>query len=335
MANNKKISWRSWVFLALLAVCTVLIVKHDRTAWYTNQGRVFGTIYKITYQYSEDIQPLIEARLQEVDNSLSPFNAQSTITAINNGTCMETDSLFRTVWRKAVEVNALSGGAFDITVAPLVNAWGFGFKHSESVTEAVVDSLRTFIGMDKVRMDTNGKIVKEDPRIMLDCSAIAKGFGSDCVGALFDSLGIRNYMVEIGGEVVVRGKNTHGDNWRIGVNRPEDDSLTVVGELDTVLVLTDCALATSGNYRNFYYKEGKKYAHTIDPRQGYPVQHSVLSATIIAPTCMEADALATTCMVLGADSARDVIRACPGVQAYLICASDSGMVSVSLKGGQD
>lgn len=327
---NKKFSWRSWVFLALLAVCTVLIVKHDGATWHTNQGRIFGTFYKITYQYREDIQPLIEARLQEVDNSLSPFNSQSTITAINNGTSMKTDSLFRTVWYKALEVNALSGGAFDITVAPLVNAWGFGFKHSETVTADIVDSLRSFVGMDKVRMNAEGRIVKDDSRIMLDCSAIAKGFGSDHVAALFDSLGIRNYMVNLGGEVVVRGKNTHGDNWRIGVDRPEEDSLAIVGQLDTVMVLTDCALATSGNYRNFYYKEGKKYAHTIDPRQGYPVQHNVLSATIIAPTCMEADALATTCMVLGADSARDVIMACSDVRAYLICTSDSGMVSISI-----
>lgn len=327
---NKNFSWRSWVFLALLVVCTVLIVKHDGATWHTNQGRIFGTFYKITYQYREDIQPLIEARLQEVDNSLSPFNSQSTIAAINNGSSMETDDLFRTVWRKAEEVNALSGGAFDITVAPLVNAWGFGFKHSETVTVDVLDSLRSFVGMDKIRMDADGRIVKDDPRIMLDCSAIAKGFGSDYVGALFDSLGIRNYMVNLGGEVVVRGKNANGDKWRIGVDRPEDDSLAVFGQLDTVMVLTDCALATSGNYRNFYYKEGKKYAHTIDPRYGYPVQHSVLSATIVAPTCMEADALATTCMVLGADSARDVILACPDVRAYLICTSDSGMVSVSI-----
>lgn len=327
---KKKFSWRSWAFLALLAVCTVLIVKHDGATWHTNQGRVFGTLYKVTYQYREDIHPLIEARLKEVDNSLSPFNPSSVITAINNGTSMETDSLFRTVWHKAVEVYALSGGAFDITVAPLVNAWGFGFKHDETVTDAVVDSLLTFVGMDKVRMDAEGRIVKDDPRIMLDCSAIAKGFGSDCVGALFDSLGIRNYMVEIGGEVVVRGCNTHGDKWRIGVNHPKDDSLTTAGELDTVMVLTDCALATSGNYRNFYYKNDRKYAHIIDPRLGYPVQHSVLSATIIAPTCMEADALATACMVLGADSARDVISACPGVSAYLICASDSGMIRLSI-----
>ena len=327
---NKKFSWRSWLFLALLAVCTVLIVKHDGAAWYTNQGRVFGTLYKVTYQYREDIQPLIEARLQEVDESLSPFNPSSTISAINNGTSMATDSLLRTVWRKAVEVNRHSAGAFDITVAPLVNVWGFGFRHSETVTPAVVDSLLAFVGMDKVRLGADGCIVKDDPRILLDCSAIAKGFGSDCVGALFDSLGIHNYMVEIGGEVVVRGCNTHGQKWRIGVNRPEDDSLSVVGELDTVMVLTDCAMATSGNYRNFYYKDGKKYAHTIDPRRGYPVQHNVLSATIIAPTCMEADALATTCMVLGADSARTVLSAYPDVQAYLICTSDTGMVSLRI-----
>lgn len=325
---NRKFTWKSWVLLALLAICSVLIVRHDGAVWHTNQGQVFGTVYKITYLYRQDIQDQIEQRLAEVDHSLSPFNASSVISAINNGTSMQTDSLFRTVFRKAVEVNVASMGAFDITVAPLVNAWGFGFRQSEPVPDIVVDSLLTFVGMDKVHLVGN-EIMKDDPRLMLDCSAIAKGFGSDQVAALFDGLGIENYMVEIGGEVVVRGKNAKGAEWRIGINRPEEDPTVIASQLDTVLVLTDCAMATSGNYRNFYYKNGQRYAHTIDPRLGYPVQHSVLSATVIAPTCMEADALATSIMVLGADTARTLIAATPGTRAYLICAVDS-MTTISM-----
>ncbi|MBO4589665.1 MAG: FAD:protein FMN transferase [Bacteroidaceae bacterium] len=307
----------NWLILLALAVATVLIVKHDGATWYTNQGQVFGTFYKITYQHNRDIQPLIVARLRDVDNSLSPFNPQSVITRLNRGESQQTDTLFRTVYRKAREVYALSGGAFDITVAPLVNAWGFGFKDAATVTPALIDSLRTFVGMQGTRL--RGTLFeKDDPRTLLDCSAIAKGFGSDCVAALFDSLRIRNYMVEIGGEVVVRGINSKGHAWRIGVNKPTEDSLVITNELDTILALTDCAMATSGNYRNFYYRDGQRFAHTIDPRTGYPVQHSVLSATVIAPTCMEADALATSIMVLGLDSARAMLATLPHVSAYLI-----------------
>lgn len=316
----------NWLILVLLVVGTVLVVRHDGKGgtgtWHTNQGYIFGTVYKVTYQYKDDIQTLIEARMHEVDNSLSPFNEHSVITRINTGENMETDSLFRTVWRKAAEVYRLTNGAFDITCAPLVNAWGFGFRQSEFPTPQTIDSLLAFVGMDKVRMEGT-RMVKDDPRTLLDCSAIAKGFGSDCVGALFESLGIHNYMVEIGGEVVVRGVNPKGNHWRIGINRPTDDSLSLSNELDTILSLTDCGLATSGNYRNFYYKDGQRYAHTVDPRLGYPVQHAVLSATVIAPTCMEADALATSFMVIGADSARTIVDARPDLRAYLILSADS------------
>lgn len=313
-----KMTWKSWLLLAALAVGTVLVVKHDGATWHTNHGRVFGTLYTATYQSNGDLQPLIEARMAEVDRSLSPFNASSVISRINRGESTATDSLFRHVFRKAVAVNALTHGAFDITVAPLVNAWGFGFREAGNVTPSAIDSLMAFVGMDKVRLLDDGTIEKDDERLMLDCSAIAKGFGSDHVAALFDSLGIQNYMIEIGGEIVVRGHNSKGGAWRIGVNKPLDDSLSLSQDLDTILTLTDCAMATSGNYRNFYVKNGKKYAHTIDPHTGYPVQHSVLSATVIAPTCMEADAFATACMVMGADSARAIAQRQPELQIYLI-----------------
>ena len=326
----------NWIILVLLVVGTVLVVRHDgRSAggsYFTDQGYIFGTVYKVTYQYKEDIQSLIETRMREVDGSLSPFNEHSVITRINTGESMETDTLFRTVWRKAAEVWRLTNGAFDITCAPLVNAWGFGFRRSEFPTPQTIDSLLTFVGMDKVRMEGT-RIVKDDPRTLLDCSAIAKGFGSDCVGSLFNSLGIRNYMVEIGGEVVVHGANPKGNPWRIGINRPTDDSLSLSNELDTILTLTNCGLATSGNYRNFYYRDGRRYAHTVDPRLGYPVQHAVLSATVIAPTCMEADALATSFMVIGADSARLLVDARSDLRAYLILAAPDSIGYTTLRLG--
>lgn len=320
--SKKGMTPAGWLILLAMAVGTVLIVRHDGLTWHTNQGQVFGTFYTITYQHSRDLQPLIEARLRDVDNSLSPFNPHSVITRLNTGESTATDSLFRTVWRKAEEIYTLSGGAFDITVAPLVNAWGFGFRHASAVTPALIDSLRSFVGMERAHL-RGTTIVKDDARTLFDCSAIAKGFGSDCVAAMFDSLGIRSYMVEIGGEIVVRGTSSRGTAWRIGVSKPSDDSLVITNELDTVLSLTDCAMATSGNYRNFYYRDGQRFAHTIDPRTGYPVQHSVLSATVVAPTCMEADALATTVMVVGLDSARTMLAARPGVWAYLIESKDS------------
>ena len=175
---------------------------------------------------------------------------------------------------------------------------------------------------------TDGRVAKDDPRIMLDFSAIAKGYGSDRVARVLDSCGIKNYMVEIGGEVVVKGHNRHGNPWGIGINKPIDDSLSTNQELQTVLRLQDCAIATSGNYRNFYYKDGVKYAHTIDPRTGYPVQHSLLSATVIADNCMRADALATAFMVMGVDSAMAYCERHSEIDGYFIVAADSGRYEV-------
>ena len=162
----------------------------------------------------------------------------------------------------------------------------------------MIDSLLQITDYEKVKLE-NGRVIKQDPRIMLSCSAVAKGYSVDVIAQLLDRKGIKNYMVDIGGEVVVKGVNPKNNLWRIGINKPIDDSLSVRQDLQTVLDLTDLGMATSGNYRNFYYKDGKKYAHTIDPRTGYPVQHNILSATVIAEDCMTADALATAFMVMG------------------------------------
>ncbi|MDM8256042.1 FAD:protein FMN transferase [Phocaeicola barnesiae] len=322
---NKQLRWQL-PFLVVLIVGTVLILR-KQAPYQTDQGIVFGTIYKITYQSEENLKDEIEAELKKVDNSLSPFNKASVITHINENTDLTADSLFTEVFLLAKQISQETHGAFDITVAPLVNAWGFGFKNAAQVDSIMIDSLHQFVGIDKVEL-IDGKVVKKDPRLMLDCSAIAKGYGVDCVARLLDSKGIRNYMINIGGELVMKGENPKMETWSIGVNKPIDDSLSVNQEIQAVLKLTNVGLATSGNYRNFYYKGGKKYAHTIDPRTGYPIQHNILSATVVAPDCATADAYATSFMVLGLDSAKQICNAHPELDAYFIYTTDKGNTEI-------
>ena len=325
--NKKKWIWQL-PFLLLLIVGTVLIIRQQRAMPYQmNSGMVFGTVYNITYECDSDLHQAIRAELQKVDNSLSPFNEHSVITAINQNQDVKPDEMFLTVFNKAMEISRETGGAFDITVAPLVNAWGFGFKNGSQPNRQQVDSLRRLIGYEKVTLKDD-RIVKQSPDIMLDCSAIAKGYGSDVVARFLQQQGVKNFMVEIGGEVVTSGVNPQRLPWRIGVTKPTDDTLSVKGEIQSVLNVTDLAMATSGNYRNFYYKGGKKYAHTIDPKTGYPVQHSLLSATVLAKDCATADAYATSFMVLGIDGAKKVLERHPELMAYFIYADDKGQNAV-------
>lgn len=323
--NNKSLKWQL-PFLVLLIVGTVLILK-SQPPFYTDQGLVFGTMYKITYQHKDNLKSEIEAALKEIDNSLSPFNKNSVITKINNNTDTAADTLLTDVFTLARRISEETHGAFDITVAPLVNAWGFGFDSSTNVDQSTIDSLRQFVGFEKVKLN-NGNISKSDPRTMLDCSAIAKGYGVDHVARMLESKGVENYMVDIGGELMIKGKNPKMNTWRIGINKPVDDSLSINQELQTILEITNVGLATSGNYRNFYYKDGKKYAHTIDPRTGYPVQHNILSSTVIAENCATADAYATAFMVLGLDSAIAICNAHPEIDAYFIYSAENDSTKV-------
>ena len=322
MTDRKKLKWQL-PFLILLIVGTVLILK-KQAPYQTDEGFIFGTMYKITYQSENNLKNEIETELRKVDNSLSPFNKQSVITHVNNNTDLKADSMLAYVYRMARSISEETEGAYDITVAPLVNAWGFGFKTQAFPDSSKIDSLLQIVGYRKINLTENGIFEKQDPRVMLDCSSIAKGYGVDCVARLLESKGVRNFMVEIGGEVVIKGENPKMEKWRIGINRPVDDSLAVNQELQTILEITDAGMATSGNYRNFYYKDGKKYAHTIDPRTGYPVQHNILSSTVIANNCAKADAYATAFMVLGLDSARIICDAHPELDAYFIYEDDNG-----------
>ena len=315
--QKKKLMWQI-PFLILLIVGTVLIVRQQQPQPYQQSSDfIFGTAYKIVYQHDKDLSKEIREELMKVDNSLSPFNEKSVITAVNQNRDVVLDSMFLDVFNKAMDISRETDGAFDITVAPLVNAWGFGFKNESRPTPLQVDSLLQIVGYKKMRLEDN-KVIKQDPRMMLDCSAIAKGYGVDVVARYLRSLGIRNFMVEIGGEVVTSGINTQRLPWRVGVVKPSEDSLNVGNELQTILNVTDKAMATSGNYRNFYYKNGKRFAHTIDPMTGYPVQHSILSATVLAEECAVADAYATSFMVMGMERAKKLLERHPELMVYLI-----------------
>ena len=315
--RNKRLLWQL-PFLTILIIGTVLIIRQQHATPYQKcAGTIFGTTYHITYQYGDDLQQELEAKMKEVDASLSMFNKESTITHVNNNQATELSRMFVEVFQQAQKISEDTDGAFDITVGPLVNAWGFGFKNEQLPDKHAVDSLMAIIGYKKVSYDGK-KIVKSDPRITLDCSAIAKGYGVDVVARLLEEKGVDNYMVEIGGEVVTRGISEKRVPWKIGVTKPTDDPLLEGNELQTVLNVTDKAMATSGNYRNFYYKGKRKYAHTIDPKTGYPVQHSILSATVLTSTCMRADAYATAFMVMGFEGAQKVLERNPDLMAYII-----------------
>ena len=323
MNNKRRLLWQL-PFLAFLVIGTVIIVSRQQSTPYQHdRGMVFGTVYHITYQSSKSLQKDIEAELAKVDASLSPFNERSIITAVNENRDTVVNKMFSDVFALAMKISDSTNGAFDITVAPLVNAWGFGFKGGVMPSRHQVDSLKALVGYHKVSL-TNGRVSKTDPRIMLDCSSIAKGYGCDVVAKFLSAKGIDNYMVEIGGEIVTRGISEKRLPWKIGVTKPTDDSLNVNQEIQTIINVTDKAMATSGNYRNFYYKNGRKYAHTIDPSTGYPVQHNILSSTVIADDCATADAYATAFMVMGLDKAKAILSRHPELMAYFILASDDG-----------
>ena len=305
--------------LVVLAMCRTKEAETQALSYHKLEGSVFHTIYHITYQGERDYHDEIKQLFKEFDGSLSMFNDTSIITRMNNcDTSVVANRYFRHVFTKAMEVSEATGGAFDITVAPLVNLWGFGFKNSDNVSQAAIDSILQFVGYKTVHLDEEGHLHKDDPRTIMDASSIAKGYMSDVVADFLREQGVENYMVEIGGEVALNGVNPKGSRWSIGINKPTDDSTQVNSELQDILYMSEGGVATSGNYRNFYYKDGKKYAHTIDPHTGYPIQQDILSSTVIARDCMTADAYATAFMVLGKEKAMEVLAKDTTLMAYFI-----------------
>lgn len=316
-------------FLLLLITGTMYIafspqgqVKNAQTRKFTEP--IFGTVMNVTYTSDRDLRDTIMACLHGVDASLSMFNPRSTISRINRGETDTLDPHLQAILPMAQSVSEATGGAFDITTAPLVNAWGFGFKHSQLPTAAQVDSLRAMVNYKSISWQ-DGHIRKENPNAVIDLSAIAKGYGVDMVARLLNEHSVQDYMVEIGGEIVCRGNNPKGEAWHIGINRPVQDSTCTNNEVQEIIEVHDRAMATSGNYRNFYVTDdGRTLSHTIDPTTGYPVQHSLLSSTVLAPTCAMADAFATSFMVVGIDSALKIVDRHPELDVYFIYTDSTG-----------
>ena len=332
---NKKYFIGLMAILILLVVALIYRNNDERQPYIHNEGKIHGTFYTATYQHpkGEDLQPKIEVRMKEFELSLSTYNPASIISRINNNESdVALDDFFVTVYNKAVEVSDKTGGAFDMTVGPLVKAWGFGFGASDTFKMPDIEKIMPFIGYNKVKMQDN-RIVKQFPETRLDASAIAKGYSSDVIAKLFEAEGCENYMIEIGGEVACKGLNPKGKKWHIGIDKPIEDAANVNSELQTIVAISGVGLATSGNYRQFYYRDGKRYAHTIDPRTGFPVQHNLLSATVIAPTCMQADAYATAFMVLGVDESLRICDAIENMECYLIFSNEKGEYEVKMTDG--
>ena len=321
------------IYLVLSLWILIFTACTKQKQYFEESGSVFHTIYHIKYEGSELLTEKIDAELQKFNLSLNPFNPNSIISKVNQNEPVEADDWFIEVFNKAKEVSNHSEGVFDITCAPLVNLWGFGFSKMDSVTPQMIDSIKQFVGYQKVRLDGR-KVIKDDPRILLNCSAIAKGYASDVIARLLEREGVENYMVEIGGEVTMKGVNQNGTCWRIGINKPEDDSTGIKNDVGEVVELCKKGgVATSGNYRNYYIKDGKKYAHTIDPRTGYPSEQSILSATIVADDCITADAYATAFMAMGLEKAREAAKNIPGIEYYVIYTDENGKHQIEYSAG--
>jgi thiamine biosynthesis lipoprotein len=312
------------IALIIFFISALCPACNKKSKYIFNEGFDHGTTYHVTYESPNgtDLHEGIVEMMKKVDISLSTFDPHSTISKVNQNRDTVLDDCFLTVYRKAMEISEATGGAFDITVAPMVNVWGFGFKNKENVTPELIDSLKQLVGYKKIRLE-NGKIVKQRSNTMLDCNALAEGYMCDLAGGYLEKEGCKNFMVEIGGEVVAKGKNPKGEYWRIGISRPEEGAFSNQ-KLEAVVQLKEKALATSGNYRNFYVEDGKKYAHTIDPKTGYPVQHSLLSATVLADSCMTADAFATAFMALGLERSIELANSRNDIEVYFIYSDENG-----------
>lgn len=303
--------------------------RAESREYFHNEGKVFGTYYNIRYEASADLGDSINAAFEVFDASLSMFNPHSILSAINDNRDTTTNAFFEAMWAEAEDVYTLSEGAFDITVAPLVKAFGFGRKSDQmaTISPQMIDSIRQFVGFDKVELRDH-RVYKSDPRVQIDGGAVAKGQACDVIADLLHRNGCENYLVDIGGEVVAKGKSNKGAPWHIGITKPNINNEGAQEELQEILEVTDIAMATSGNYRNFYYDGDVRRSHTIDPHTGMPVQHSVLSATVVSSRCMRSDALATACMVLGEEGALEMMERAGDAACLLIVAQGDSLVTV-------
>lgn len=300
------------------------VMADDGSFYFSIQGVAEGTSYNIIYQDHKDrnFQSYIEDLLARFEKSLSVYDETSIISRINRNERVEVDDFFRTVFNKAKAISELTEGVFDMSAEPLFRAWGFSSKEREILNDRRLIELKQYVGMDKVKLEGD-HIIKTNPNVVLNANAIAKGYSADIVSDFLEEHDCCNFLVEIGGEIRVKGVNTSGEPWRVGIDRPSEDNPIPGQDLQVILQLTDRGIATSGNYRQFYVKDGRKIAHTINPVSGYPVDHNLLSTTVIASDAITADAFATAFLVAGVDKALEWIELYPELDALFICDEES------------
>jgi len=289
----------------------------------TIHGFSLGTSYKITYKDNEkrDFHDSFTKLFNDFENSLSIYRENSIISKVNRNENVVVDNYFTTMFNCAKEVSEKTDGYFDISAAPIFEIWGWGAKERETITDQLIDSLMQYVGMDKIKLNGN-KVEKSNPNVTINANAIAKGYCSDVVADFLDKKGITDYLVEVGGEMVLKGKNRIGKAWTIGIDQPIDGNMIPGQFLQAKFNLTNRAIATSGNYRRFYVENGEKYSHTIDPKTGKSAKQNVLSATVIANNCILADALATAFMVMGVDGTKEFVKNNPDIGVFLIYSSN-------------
>ena len=316
-------------FLLILTLSATLTIgcKPKKIEFANISGMAQGSTYSIVIENPSKYNPVelkksVERILHDFDMSVSVYNDSSVISKVNRNEDVILDTFFINVFNKSKEIFLISDGAFDITVGPLVKAWGFGPDAHKNFEVSKLDSLMKLIGFEKVKI-VNNRIVKSVPGICLDVNAIAPGYSVDVICKYFKGLGMKNYLVEIGGEVRAVG-DKNGTDWRIGIDRPEDNNMIPGDKLQAIIKIKSKALATSGNYRKFYIEDGVKYAHHINPKTGYPTKNTLLSISLIADECATADGTATACMVMGKDKTIEFLERHPELEAYLIYSDEEG-----------
>ncbi len=331
-------------FLILSLIVFFVIVSCDNSSkkvYRYYEGPVQGTYFHITYEWDKDLSSEIDSLLQNFNKSLSNYDSLSVISKLNYNLSDEVDELSEKMFKKSFEVYKITDGAFDITVAPIANLWGFGWKKSsdsmkndnnEIPDSALIAETLVYVGMDKVKIK-NKKLIKTYPETMFISNAIAQGLSVDYVAEYFLKLGLKNFLIEIGGEIYCYGLNSKAENWKIGIDKPIEGTDYSNRENQVIISISGKGLATSGNYRKYKQNGNKKYGHSLDPRTGYPAENSLLSVTVVADDCMTADAFATAFMVVGLEKALQIIDSLKNIDAYLIFLDQQGKERVIYSDG--
>ncbi len=331
-----------FIFILLGLACNIetnTSTASKSDTYHAIQGKTMGTTYSVKYlgENPEKMKTEIDQLLVDINQEVSTYIKDATISIFNNNEITELDISDKPHFRQNIEaakdIVEKTKGAFDPTIMPLVNYWGFGYTEKRKVTNVdslKIDSLMQSVGFDNISL-VNNILEKENPDTQLDFSAIAKGYGVDAIGKLLEQQKVDHYFVEIGGETLAKGKNPKGQNWRIGINVPEENASTQ--EFYSIIKLANKGLATSGNYRNFYKSNDQKYGHTINTKTGFPEINTTLSASVIANDCMTADAYATAFMVMGYEEALKLVETIPDVETYLIYATDEATLAAKQSSG--